>query len=284
MERLKIVFVGGLTNGKVVYDYLSTNKYVDLVMVITYPDEPPRPRHVIFPNNSVIIKDDSANKHIARIRELKPNLIIVAGWSEMLSSELISIPDKGTIGFHPSKLPYDRGRSVLAWQIEDGYTQTALSMFFYSEIPDAGEIIGQDQICICTNDYIEDVLHKVDKATYNLLRAYFPLVRVDKAPRKKQDIACGTFRRLRTERDSVINWDRNSSEVYNKVRAISRPYPGAEGAIDGLQAKIWRAKILNQLPFGNDIEPGTLVCRLWDNSVIVKTRDSFIQVVEWERI
>ena len=66
----------------------------------------------------------------------------------MLSEDLIDLPTKGVVGFHPSKLPFDRGRSVLAWQIEEGYTETALTMFFYSTYPDGGDIIAQEKIRI----------------------------------------------------------------------------------------------------------------------------------------
>ena len=65
-----------------------------------------------------------------KIQDAQPDLIIVAGWSGLLSNQIISIPDRGTIGFHPFKLPNDPVRSVLAWQLEEGYTETALSMFY----------------------------------------------------------------------------------------------------------------------------------------------------------
>ena len=83
----------------------------------------------------------------------------------------------GVIGFHPAKLPFDRGRSVLAWQIEDGYTETSLTMFKYSDYPDGGDILAQEPIAIASNDYINDILDKVDAASLNLIRAYFPLLR-----------------------------------------------------------------------------------------------------------
>lgn len=79
--------------------------------------------------------------------------------------------------FHPAKLPFDRGRSVLAWQIEDGYTETSLTMFKYSDYPDGGDILAQETIAIASNDYINDILDKVDAASLNLIRAYFPLLR-----------------------------------------------------------------------------------------------------------
>ena len=139
MNKLKIIFIGGLTNGKIVLEYFQKNRYVKVPLIITHPQNNPTPRYADISciiHGSRIKTDLEANTHKEIIHNLKPDFIFVAGWSGILSEELISIPRFGTIGFHPSKLPRDRGRSVLAWQIEEGYTETALTMFYYNNIPD----------------------------------------------------------------------------------------------------------------------------------------------------
>ncbi|MDZ7742747.1 MAG: hypothetical protein U5Q03_13620 [Bacteroidota bacterium] len=77
----------GLTNGSIVYKYLEKNKFVDLSLVITYPDNTHKPRFVTFPDNDNVIKTDSANKYIEKVKQINPDLIFVAGWSELLSHE-----------------------------------------------------------------------------------------------------------------------------------------------------------------------------------------------------
>jgi len=278
---MKVVLIGGLSNGKIVYDYLNSNKYVDLSLVITYPDDNDKPRHINFGKHSNVVKTKSANNYLNKIKELAPELIIVAGWSELLSDEIIKTPSIGTIGFHPSKLPFDRGRSVLAWQIEENYKETALSMFYYTEIPDAGDIIAQEYIKIEDNDYINDILNKIDWATYNIMYAYFPLIRKGIAPRKAQPINEGSFRRLRKEIDSWINWNTNSLNIYNKIRAISKPYPGAIAWIKNKKARIWKAEIIDFI-YGLEEKPGKFIGELYDNTLIIKTKDSFIRVIDYE--
>jgi methionyl-tRNA formyltransferase len=280
---IKIVFIGGLSNGKMVYDYLANNKYVDLQLVLTYPDNSGKPRHINFPDGENIVKTFTANDYEKQINAIKPDIIVVAGWSELLSDTLVAASSKGTIGFHPSKLPYDRGRSVIAWQIEDGYTETGLSMFYYNDIPDGGDIISVEKIPIEDNDYVNDILDKVDVAIYNLMCAYFPLIRIGKAPRIKQDINVGNFRRLRKTKDSQINWNANSRVIYNKIRAISKPYPGAEAQLNTNQKyKIYKAEIIPNFPFGNDELSGIVIAQLYDNSLIIKTKDGFLKLIDYE--
>src|SRR5690554_4913604 len=165
MEKLNVIFIGGMTDGLIVYEYLNNNKFVNLSLVITYENGAKHPRAVDFPNKKNVIKNGSANLSTELIVKTNPDYIFVAGWSELLNENILNASKKGVIGFHPSKLPLDRGRSVLAWQIEEGYTETALSMFYYTNFPDGGDIIAQEKIKIESNDYIKDILDKVDFAT-----------------------------------------------------------------------------------------------------------------------
>lgn len=241
---INIVFIGGLSTGQRVFDYLSNNKYVNIVGVITNPVS--KTNFNLELSKSIKssfgkIYDSNANNHLDTINKISPDLIIVAGWSGLLSKELIEIPKLGTIGFHPSLLPKDRGRSVLAWQIEEGYRETGLTMFYYNELPDCGDIIAQEKIKIENNDYISDVLEKCDQAAHNLMCAYFPLIRKGVEIRKSQEINQGTFRRLRNENDSLIDWNKNGENIYNKIRAISTPYPGAYILHKNKKIRVWEA-------------------------------------------
>lgn len=136
MDKINAVFIGGLTNGKIVYDYLKSNKFVNLSLAITSPDDYQGARCASFVTSDSIFKVGTVKNHIDYIKDLRPDVIFVAGWSELLQEEILKLTPMGVIGFHPAKLPNDRGRSVLAWHIEDGYTETALTMFKNSVYPD----------------------------------------------------------------------------------------------------------------------------------------------------
>ena len=287
MNKLKIIFIGGLSNGKIVLDYLQNNKHLDIPLIITHPQKYNGPRYLDISktvDDVEVKKGLDANAYIDVIRKRNPDFIFVVGWSGLLSKDLISIPEMGTIGFHPSKLPDDRGRSVLAWQIEEGYIETALSMFYYNELPDCGDIIAQEKIKIEHNDYINDVMNKVDSATYNLIRAYFPLLRTGNAPRKPQDINDGNFRRLRTKSDSIIDWDKNADVIFNKIRAISKPYPGSIGKIDKNRYRIWKA-VPWDITDGMEKENiGKHIIEKESGMPIVKCRDKCIKIIDYEKI
>ena len=281
---LKTVFIGGLTNGKIVYDYLKLNKYVDLCLAITYPDDFCGARHVLFENEEWTVKTHSIRELCACIKNIAPDVIFVAGWSELIPQEILDLPPMGVIGFHPAKLPNDRGRSVLAWQIEDGYTETALTLFRYSVYPDGGDILAQEKIVIEQTDYINDVLDKIDRATYNIMKAYFPLLRQGLLEGRKQDLSQGSFRRLRGESDSIIDWNCSAKSIYNKIRAISHPYPGAITELNGKKIRVWRGEVLADFPLFHNADCATLVASCCDKSFVVKARDGFIRITEYDEL
>jgi len=241
---INIIFIGALSTGQKVLDYLSSNKHVKIVAIITKPVSKSNfnlDLNQLSDGSLEKIYDLNANYYLDKIKKISPDLILVAGWSGLLSKELIEIPKLGTIGFHPSLLPKDRGRSVLAWQIEEGYKETGLTMFYYNELPDCGDIIAQEKVKIEYNDYISDVLKKCDQSAHNLMYAYFPMIRKGIEIRKPQKISEGNFRRLRNDNDSIIDWNKNGEVIYNKIRAISKPYPGAYFLHNKEKIRVWES-------------------------------------------
>lgn len=74
----------------------------------------------------------------------------------------------------------------------------------------------------------------------------------------------------------------NSVEIYNKIRAISHPYPGATTKFDDKTMLVWKSEIISSFPFPVDTKPGTIVAQCYDNTLIVKTRDAYLRLTEYE--
>jgi methionyl-tRNA formyltransferase len=290
--KSRVILIAALENGRIAARYflkLHEEEKIELLKVYTYEDD-------IVPNKDMFAKFDDIipsnilkkvahiNRCVCEIRELDPDFTFVVGWSQLLSKDIIKASKKGVIGFHTSKLPKDRGRSTLAWQIVEGYKETALTMFYLDEGIDNGDIIAQEMIKINSTDYISDVLSKVNKATYNLLSTYFPLLITDKAPRIRQQEELATYRRLRTDEDSCINWNDTAENIYNLIRAVAFPYPKAWTLYRGETIKINKATIVNFLPSTLYIfeEPGVVLGNIKGFEYLVKTKDGIIAIKEIE--
>ena len=175
--------------------------------------------------SKLLTKVEHINYHKKEIVEINPDFIFVVGWSQLIDKEIVNASKKGTVSFHTSKLAKDRVRSTIAWQIAEGNTETALTMFYLSEGIDNGDIIAQEIIKIEQNDYVKDIMYKIKKSTFNILKAHFPLLIKGKALRIKQDEKQVSYRRLRNpNQDCFINWNQNTKNICNHILAVSYPY------------------------------------------------------------
>ena len=100
-------------------------------------------------------------------------------------------------------------------------------MFYITKGVDDGDIIAQNRIKILKSDTIKNILNKCNIETSKLIKKYLQLILKEKAPRRKQNKKFSTYRPLRTDENSIIDWNKNKKFIYNKIRAISEPYPCA---------------------------------------------------------
>lgn len=177
------------------------------------------------------------------LRQLCPDLMFVIGWSQLLGREVLAIPPGGVIGFHPTLLPEGRGRAPIAWTLIHGLQRSGATLFYLDEGVDSGDIIAQREFEISIEDTAGTVYQKAVAILVELLRAYFPLLRQGRAPRTPQDHRRATYWPRRRPEDGWIHWKRPRLEVYNWVRGLTHPYPGAFTSLGGRKLTIWSAAL-----------------------------------------
>jgi methionyl-tRNA formyltransferase len=194
------------------------------------------------------VKNINGRKNIDRLKRIKPDLIFVFGWSQIIGRELLEIPPQGILGFHPTLLPKRRGGAPLNWAIIDGLEQTGQTLFYYTNGIDAGDIVGQATVPIRFEDTCKTMYDKLTQAALELLEQFFPLLEQGRALRVPQnhDIATSTPRR-RPE-DGLIEWGASARQIYNLVRGVTKPYPGAFTLYKGLKFTAWSAQLGSGLP------------------------------------
>lgn len=119
-------------------------------------------------NHIPIFYPDNINsaESISVIRELNPDVIYCFGWSSLIKDDLLSIPRLGVVGFHPARLPMNRGRHPIIWALALGLEETASTFFFMDKGADSGPILSQVIIPI---DYWDDARLLYNKITKTAL-------------------------------------------------------------------------------------------------------------------
>jgi methionyl-tRNA formyltransferase len=210
-----------------------------------------------------------------RIRTWGPELIFSFYYRNMISEDILGIPRLGAFNMHGSLLPKYRGRVPINWAVLHGEKETGVTLHHMVKRPDAGDIVDQEPVPIGPEDTARDVFDKCVKAARVVLKRQIDALTQGTAPRRKQDESQATYFGGRTPEDGRIDWTAGAEKVYNLIRAVTQPYPGAFTDVDGKKLFIWWAK---PAP-GPGGTPGQIVST---DPLIVSTGSGNLELINWE--
>jgi methionyl-tRNA formyltransferase len=180
----------------------------------------------------------------AAISEFSPDMCVVVGWYWILRRNLLDMVPEGWLGIHGSLLPKYRGGSPLVWAIINGETESGLSLFYFNEGMDTGDIITQKSFEIARDETIADILYKVQELSTKVIRDTYRSLLDGTAPRIPQDHSRATYVSPREQSDGRIDWNQSAVQIYNFIRAQTKPYPGAFAFMpSGKMLRIWKAEV-----------------------------------------
>jgi len=192
-----------------------------------------------------------------RIRTAAPDLLFSFYYRSMLKKEVLGIPRLGALNLHGSLLPKYRGRAPVNWVLVKGEAETGVTLHFMTEKPDAGDIVGQAAVPIAFDDTALTLFGKMESAASRLLDDLLPRIAREDIPRRANDLVRGSYFGGRRPEDGRIDWSRPALEIYNLVRAVTRPYPGAFSDLSGERLTVWWAVPLRG-EAGRSLSPGTI--------------------------
>ncbi|MBV9447578.1 MAG: methionyl-tRNA formyltransferase [Streptosporangiaceae bacterium] len=180
---------------------------------------------------------------VDRVRELRPDLMVVTGWTRLLSAELLGVPARGVVGFHASLLPHYRGRAPVNWAILRGEATAGNTMMYLDPGVDTGDIIDQQAVPITLDDTCASVYAKVGEAGADMLRRHLPGLLAGTAPRRPQGTGDGPPLPKRTPGMGITDWNRPARAVHDWIRALTWPYPGAFTFLAERKVMLWAAAL-----------------------------------------
>lgn len=195
-------------------------------------------------NEILVFCPENVNKPewVEKILHLAPDVIFSFYYRRLLGKGMLNIPPSGALNLHGSLLPAYRGRCPINWVLVNGEQRTGITLHYMVEEADAGDIIGQKEVKIEFNDTALTLYRKLCGKAKELLEESLPLIKKGIAPRRPQDITKGSYFGGRTPEDGKINWQWPVMRIYNLVRGVTDPYPGAFTYLpDGKKMMIWRA-------------------------------------------
>ncbi len=282
---MKIVFIGTVEFSKKALQKL-VDIDADLVGVCTkekssfnsdFADLTPICKENKIPFN--FVEDINSKESINWIKDLNPDIIFCFGWSSLIKNELLSLAPMGVVGYHPAKLPQNRGRHPIIWALALGLKRSASSFFFMDDKADSGDIISQKEFEILDSDDAKTLYDKIIQLALIQIEDFVPQLKDNTYTRIKQDQALSNVWRKRNKADGKIDFRMSSKAIYNLVRALTKPYVGAHIEYKEKDISIWKVKIIEN----NDIniESGKVI-ESSKEKLIIKTYDAAIEILEHE--
>ena len=279
---MRVAFVGSKGLGLKVLSVLRALSPDALCGIVTIDDS--TDTRTAFTDFQRFAAEHAVSLHCAKsrkhseeiIKELSPDLCIVVGWYWMISEDLLQRVPRGFIGIHNSLLPEFRGGSPLIWPILLGHNRTGCSLFSFTPGMDDGPIWAQATIEIGESDYIAEILDRTEGKAIELFREAYPRILAGTLTPTEQDHFYATYCASRNSQDGAIDWHKPAREVYNLIRAVSSPYPGAFTQLEGKDLIIWRARLFESGYCGR---PGQVV-KISDEGVYVVAGDNRALIIE----
>ncbi len=181
-----------------------------------------------------------------RFLDLKPDVILSFYYRNMISPKILALAPLGAFNMHGSLLPKYRGRTSIHWAILRGETQTGATLHHMVKAADAGDIVDQEAVPILFEDDALSVTYKVRDAAVRILNRQLPKLLSGTTEARPQDHSLATVFGGRTPEDGRIDWSQSALSIYNLIRAVTRPFPGAFTDSDSKRLHIWKARPLPQ--------------------------------------
>ncbi|MBI5223466.1 methionyl-tRNA formyltransferase [Candidatus Micrarchaeota archaeon] len=281
---MKILFVSGVKLG---YDCVTSliDQGQEICGIVTYPEiHAKRSGYVDFgllqkknPKMPIIKGDIKDPIVIKQIESLKPDLILVIGYSFLIPNELLKLPKYGTVGHHPTLLPKHRGNAPIPWTLINGLKRSGITFFYLKEEIDSGDIVASGEFEVEFEDDASTLYEKITKKTVEIMHKMIEQMNRNTLKTSPQNPERSSKWPKRRPEDGIIDWNVMSIYLYNWIRGLTHPYPGAFTFYQNKKLLIWKAKIANRNS-DQKIMPGTITQS--DEKVFVKTGDGELELIK----
>ncbi len=194
---------------------------------------------------------------VEKLRHWAPGVIYSFNYRRLLPRQILECASNGAFNVHPSMLPAYRGRAPVNWVLVNGERETGVTLHYMVARADAGDIVAQAAVAIEDSDTALSLSRKLTPLAASLISRFHPQIVAGCAPHRRQDLSAGSYFGRRTPADGRIEWNWPARRIFNLVRAVTHPYPGAFCTAAGRKLFIWQASIGAE--HGRAGEPGQIL-------------------------
>ena len=282
MNRPRILVFAYSQVGAVCLEQLLADG-ANVVCVYTHDDDPTE--EIWFRSVKEVAKKNgietrvakpSLPEELAHIKELAPELVLSFYYRALIPKSVLDIPRLGAFNIHGALLPQYRGRACVNWAVLNGETKTGATLHVMTEAADKGDIADSEAVSIDFTDTGHDVFLKVTEAARKIIARTLPALEDGSVKLTPQDESQASYFGRRRPEDGEIDWNKSAVEIYNLVRAVTHPFPGAFTDFNGRKCMIWKAEVAE-----GTARPKEIVS---ESPLVVGTAKGLLRILDMEEI
>lgn len=290
-----LVLIGAKDTTEYIASYISGNlSKIDLI--VTVSDEVKKKNDIagynsisqfaesngipVFETDDYSLKDDASNAFFSGNTF---SLGICMGWQRLIPEEVLDRFDYGVFGFHGScgYLPYGRGRSPLNWSLVNGDDRIIMNLFRYDREADSPNVFDRIVFDITEHDNIRTLQYKNMICAKQMIKKLVSAHQSGRIAITTESKDPSTWYPKRTAEDGRIDFDSKTREIYNLIRGVTHPFPGAYAFVQDSKVTIWDAAPFDHILDFSEYRPGEII-DIFDGHLVIRTIDGSLLVKDWE--
>lgn len=227
-----------------------------------------------LPNQSI-----NSESFLDLLNDYDCDILVSMSFDQIFKKKILNATKYGVINCHAGMLPFYRGRNILNWVLINDESEFGITVHHVDEGIDTGDIIIQKAFPISEEDNYNSLLKIAFDKCASLLYEGLVLINKKKYNRIPQlDIhELGFYCGKRIDGDEQINWNDNSRDIHNLIRAVCKPGPEAYFYFENKKYRVIKSRFYKNAISYKGI-PGQVLFKK-DSFIVVKTKDSFIDIL-----
>lgn len=293
--KYKVVVFGVKDTSETIVSYIQEN-ICPVDLVITISPEVTRKNQVsgykglsvltekygipVHEADSYFLTDEKTQKLLA---ENEFDIGISMGWQRLIPASVLNRFRYGIYGFHGNSgyLPFGRGRSPLNWSIILGDTRFNLNLFRYDEKADSPNVFATEMFSLTPHDDIRTAQYKNMLCSKRLIKKLLEAYKNDNIVIKTASRDFDSWYEKRTAADGKLDFHGRTRELYNLIRGVAAPFPGAFAFAGDMRVTIWEAVPFDEMLDFSEYAPGEVI-DVFDGHPVVRTVDGSLLIRRYE--
>lgn len=260
----------------------------EIIGVVTQPDKPKGRGKTLMPTpvKGVALKHQipvyqpkkvPEKEFTEALRNLSPDVIVVAAFGQIITKEILEIPRFGCINVHASLLPAYRGAAPIQWAVINGEKESGVTIMQMDEGLDTGDMIDKVVVPLAQDETGGSLFDKLSQAGARLCVKVLKDLEEGKAVREKQPEESTTpYASMISKKMGEINWSQSAGSIEQLIRGLD-PWPSAYTKLQGKTLKLWKARVVEEKQEKG--RPGEVV-QVEKEAFFVQTGEGILKIEE----